>query len=720
MTVRSATTPGGADADAVQGRAGLLLAVLLTGAALAAPPPALAAGAPEIPAAWVTGVTAESAVLRAEVNPEGASTHYRFEYLTLAAYEANLGAARDGFYGAASVPSSNTGLGSGVSPVGVSFTLIAPANPLVPGTAYAYRAVAVNGFGTTATPKHIMRTQVAAPPPGLPDGRAWELISPAEKDGGAVGAPESIFGGGDFQASQAGGSFTFSSTSSFGEAAGAPPASQYISTRGEGGWSTRNISAPLETGGYGDEPDGVPFRVFSPGLERALMLKAARCAAAGSCPPSYSLWEPGSVAALPTLAGLRLEGATPDLGHAVFGADSGLYEWSGGGLQTLSATPGTALAAPNGAISADGARVYFTKAGDLWLHEGASAVQVDAAQGGGGEFQGASADGSVAFFTKEFHLYRYPAGGAAADLTPSGAVAGVLAVSPAGADVYYQDGSALWRWHEGLLTEVAEGAATVPSDYPPASATVRLGSEGAVLAFLSAAPLRYDNTDAGTGLPDTELYLYDARRGSLLCASCNPTGERPSGSTTIPGALRNGTTAAYRPRALSADGRRLFFDTTDALTGVDTDSATDVYQWEADGEGGCAEARGCIRLISGGRGAGGRFLDASASGDDTFFLSGDSLVGSDPGSIDVYDARVGGGIPEPAAPFVCKGDACQALPSPPEDPSAGTLLPSSGNPPLAVEKLKGRRRCPKGKVRRKGFCLRRLHHRGKHRHRSHR
>lgn len=701
--------------EVVSGASRSLLLFLVIGLAFAAQ--ADAAGQPEIPAVWVTNVTEASGTLRAEIDPEGLSTRYQFEYLALAAYEANLGAGLGAFDGAAAVPSSPAGVGSGTAPIAVAFTLVAPVHPLAPGTAYAYRATATNSSGSTSTGARVFQTRSGAPPAGLPDARGWELVSPVDKGGGAVGAPEAIFGGGDFQAAASGGSFTFSSTSSFGEAAGAPTASQYLATRGSTGWTTRNVSAPLEAGGYGQAPDGVPFRVFSGDLSRALMLEGDRCTVEGTCPAHYSLWEGGAFSLLATLPGLRLEGAAPDLRHAVFAADSGLYEWGPGGLEALSTTPDTHLAASIGAISGDGRRVYFTQGGGLYLHEGAATMQLDGVLGGGAAFQAASTDGSVAFFTKDGHIYRYVAAGAPVDITPTGGVIGLLAVSPSGADIYYQDAAGLWRWHEGILTEIASGDVAAPGDYPPATATVRLDAAGTVLAFLSDAPLGYDNTDAETGLPDTELYVYDADTATLLCASCNPSSERPTGSTSIPGAPRNGTLALYRPRVLSPDGRRLFFDTTDALVSSDTDSATDVYEWEVDGEGNCAEAPGCLGLISGGRGEGGRLLDASESGGAVFFLTGDSLVGTDPGSMDVYDAAVGGGFPEPEAPFVCKGDACQALPSPPEDPGPGTLVPTAGNPPSKVEEVKEPRRCPKGKVRRNGFCLRRLHHgHGGHRH----
>jgi hypothetical protein len=707
----------------VRARALVALAPLVV--ALLAAEGSFAAGPPRIVETWVTDITATSANLRAEIDPEGASTTYRFEYLTQAAYDANLVAAREGFSGAQLAPPSGAALlGSG----SVAIPVFQHVGSLAPETTYRYRVRAAGSAGTGYGEERLLTT--AAPTNVFPsiDGRGYELVSPAEKDGGAVGAPESIFGGGDFQAAAAGESLTFSSYSSFGEALGAPPASQYLATRGASGWATRNVSAPLEAGGYGDEPDGVPFRVFSPDLSRALMLNGSRCAVEGTCPPGYSLWESGSFLPLPTRAGLRLAGATTDLSHAVFEAEGALYRWSGGALETVAPGPGEALAASIGAVSEDGQRVYSYQGedGPISLHEaGRAARALPETTGVSAQFQTASANGTFAFFTAAGHLYRFAAAtGTAADLTPSGGVVGVLGASAGGDVVYYQDGAGLERWQEGagVATAVPGADAAAPTDYPPATATARVSADGEHLAFLSAAAIPpVDNTDADTGAPDTELYLYGPPPGGgsprLLCPSCNPTGERPLGSASIPGTVANGSSLLYRPRVLSAGGDRVFFDSADKLVVPDTDGTTDVYEWEAAGVGGCTRAPGCLGLISGGRGEGGRFLDASESGDDVFFLTGESLVGSDPGSLDVYDDRVGGGFPEPPVPIPCVGDACQALPSPPEDPGPGTLVPTSGNPPLKVEKLKGRHRCAKGKVRRNGFCLRRLHHhRGHARH----
>lgn len=589
-------------------RARGFLALVPVALVLANAPGAAATGPPQISETWVTDVTATSANLRAKIDPDGSSTSYRFEYLTQAAYEAG----GDSFNGATLAPPS------GIALLGAGNTAIAVAQhagSLTPNTAYRYRVRATNAGGAEYGAERLFLTGEAASKFPSIDGRGYELVSPADKDGGAVGAPESIFAGGDFQAAAAGDAFTFSSTSSFGEAAGAPPASQYLSTRTGGGWSTVNISAPVEAGGYGDKPDGSPFRIFSEDLGRALLLNPRRCEAGEECPRSYSLRESatGAIVPLPAeTAGMQVVGVSPDLGRLLFEGGGQVYEWSGGGL-----VPSEAPAEPE----------------------------------------------------------------------PVGGIVGVLGASASGDTVYYQDASGLEQWRNGVITTVVAGAdAAAPSDWPAATGTARVSADGEHLAFLSAAAIPpFDNTDANTGQPDTELYLYGPPPGGgaarLVCVSCNPSGERPTAPTSIPGAVANGSTVLYRPRVLSAGGNRVFFETADQLVVPDTDARPDVYEWEADGVGSCNRQPGCLGLISRGRGEGGRFLDASADGADAFFLTGDSLVGSDPGSIDVYDYRVGGGFPEPEEPIPCIADACQPLPSPPEDPAAGTSAAGPGNPP---------------------------------------
>jgi hypothetical protein len=719
----------------------------LTVVALLLPGSAAAATAPQIGATWVTDVTATSANLRAEINPGGAATTFRFEYISLAAYEANVQGGKDAFTGSFFAPLNPAGAGSSSAPVEKT-QHIAKLNP---STIYRFRVKATNEAGVATGPERFLGTEDPTNAFALLDGRGWEMVSPVDKSGGAVQSPEAIFGGGDFQAATNGLSFTYSSADPFAQAKGAPPGSQYLAVRTTAGWETENVTAPLASGAFGQSPDGVPYRLFSTDLSGALLSNGQRCRTEpGECPVAgpplpgtdspagyrdYYLRTGGGFEALidatdlshTTLEARRFEvvlvGASEDLAHVVLqscasltpnatelpapGGCEGqnLYEWEAGALHALNllpgqtqSAPGASLAAPIGAISTDGKRVYFVQGGDLYLRDGSQSKQVDESQGGEGTFQVSSTDGRYAFFTKAAHLYRYDAGSdSAADLTPTGGVQGVLGASAQGTVVYYLTSEGVFEWKEGVVIKVASAASA--SDYPPAIGTSRVSADGAHLLFLSAAPLAGSESN---GLK--ELFLYGPPPGgdkaTLTCVSCNPTGERANGAASIPGAVKNGSTQLYRPRVLSAGADRVFFESEDALVIQDSNKHTDVYEWEARGEGSCAKEGGCVQLISSGRSPSpSTFLDASATGSDAFFLTDSSLALGDPGSFDVYVAREGGGFPAQPNFIACEGDACQPLPEAPEDPTPGTLVANAGNPPARFVKVG---KAKKGKHHKKG------------------
>jgi hypothetical protein len=709
-------------------------------------PGTASAAAPQIVSTAVAeeSVNSTGVTLLGSINPNGSSTTFRFEYLTQAAVEANLEAQppRETFAGAALAPAGGAGLvGAGTSPVPVNQHL----GGLAASTSYRYRLRAANSAGESAF--SVSRPFATEAPTNVSeplDHRGWEMVSPIGKGGGAVQPPGAISGGGVFQAAAGGGSFTFSSADSFGEGGqGAPAGSQYLATRTGAGWTTSNITTPLLSGSYGSEPDGVPYQLFSGDLGLGLLSSGERCrgVAGGECPVAnppppgsgapagfrdyYRRTASGGFESILTAADLehttlspeqfelRLVAATPDLAHVVLSScaaltadatevaapggcdpvDQNLYEWSGGALSAINllpgeapGTPGAQIAAPAGAISSDGSRAYFSTGSGIYLRQGNATKTVLGTPGG--QFEAASADGSLAYLVDSGELLGYSAdSGTLTPLTTGGGVEGVLGISSDGSKVYYAQSGAVFLRSGSTVTEVASSA--VPSDWPAATGTARVGADGSHLLFLSDAEL--------TGYPnegETEVFLYGPPPGGdvplLTCVSCNPSGERPQGAAAIPGARPNGTGPAafdaYKPRDLSADGDRMFFETADTLVTHDTNGATpDVYEWEADGEGTCGRGGGCVQLISGGREAtASYFLDADETGSEAFFLTASSLYPLDPGSYDVYDAREGGGFAVPESPIPCIADACQVLPEAPEDPTPGTLVPNSGNPALKV------------------------------------
>ncbi len=277
--------------------------------------------------------------------------------------------------------------------------------------------------------------------------------------------------------------------------------------------------------------------------------------------------------------------------------------------------------------------------------------------------------------------------------------------------------------HRLGVNGVSHASNTDPApDYHAAQAS----DDGRSLAFISTASLTgYDNTDAASpascgtsgGVCDSEVFLFQADGGALLCVSCNPSGARPRGrmhetvrlAPALPTAafLRTATTQLYTPRVLSPDGSRLYFNSYDALVLGDTNDKMDVYEWQAatssaECEAAGAElfvsdAEGCLSLLSSGKGqVDSEFLDSSESGDDVFIRTGQSLLPQDPGLIDVYDARVGGGFPPLEKPQACEGEKCQgSIPTPSVPAPPASRAPSAGNP---------KPKCPKGthRVVRKG------------------
>ena len=195
----------------------------------------------------------------------------------------------------------------------------------------------------------------------LPDCRAYELVSPVEKNGGAIQGFGGNADGDVLQAAADGDSATYSSSASFAGGSGAPVASQYLSRRTESGWLTENITGSTESGAYGHAPTGVPYQLFSEDLDRGLLLEGRRCAEGEACPRSYLLRDSagGALTSLPTqAAGMRVAAASADLSRIVFENEAGeAFEWNGGGGLTPTSPP-----PPSGGptrTSADGKTAAF-------------------------------------------------------------------------------------------------------------------------------------------------------------------------------------------------------------------------------------------------------------------------------------------------------------------------------------------------------------------------
>ena len=380
--------------------------------------------APAVDSEFVGEVGETSAVVQAQINPNGSDTHYRVQY---------------GPLGPCSVPASKCAeapasgeadLGSAQADGAASVTLAG----LTPGAVYHYRILAANAAGTTAGLDQTFTTYRATPV-GLPDGRAYELVSPPEKAGGEVFPPEP--NGGSCvsveckpgineppfprQASPDGNQivyegFPFSAT---GEAVGA---NQYLATRTPAGWETKDLSLPEEKT---NEKQG--FKAFSPDLSVGVLFNSGLAlspeAPTGPAPahtPYANLYlqeaaDPTSLRPLVTIRPpnrppgvvqgssfkIFFAGASSDFRHVLLEANDALtgnavdggatetqtshpakpnlYEWSGGELSLVNVLTGGTTTGPGAvfgsgeeltagtggqdfshAISEDGSRIFWT------------------------------------------------------------------------------------------------------------------------------------------------------------------------------------------------------------------------------------------------------------------------------------------------------------------------------------------------------------------------
>ncbi len=778
----------------------------------------------EIVAAWSSEVGTDSARLSAEINPLGISASGYFEYVDNAKFQ------ESGFADAIKVPDTGTGeaaipLGAGETPVTRSVTLA-----LKEGTTYHYRFVVTDALISPSEVRsegHTVGTFKGEAPvacaaneafrvglsASLPDCRAYEMVSPLEKDGSdiivspEVGAalPATLD-----QSSTDGSKLAYGSYHPFGDASSAPFTSQYIASRGAGGWLTHSILGPRERLNLSLLNDLFSeVTLFSANLcESWFRAVAEPPLTAGAIAKEPDLYrrvdsECGgpSYEAITTaqpsdrMVDMELVGATEDGGAEVYqvrgnmpktgappaGSERlGVY-WRAAGEESPtrfvcvlpdgtawgdSCTAGMGdrgngqvrYATDYRAVSADGQRVFWTAAeagaGKIYLREHPGEAQSAFSAGKcsqpskactiavseraeelsgtkGSRFWIAAVDGSKVFFSTEdaakgvSDLYEFDVDTEATTLVAHKSN-GVMGASEDGAYLYLDSEEVLstanpqgyspvankdnlYLFHEGVFHFVtslvrATGAmrffAAVSA--VPVDRTSRVTPDGLHAAFMSTRSLTgYDNTDAVSGQSDTEVYVYDAGAngglGRLVCVSCNPSGERPTGTlVTLSGTVSEGQgsiwaagrlpvwqSTLYPGRVLADNGGRVFFETTDSLSARDSNGRQDVYQWEGVGMGGCEEDHpdfymsngGCVDLISSGQGVDNATIaDTSASGEDVFFTTASSLVSQDYGLIDVYDARVNGGFPAPPGRLAgCEGEACQSPAVAPLDATPGSL-----------------------------------------------
>jgi hypothetical protein len=237
----------------------------------------------------------------------------------------------------------------------------------------------------------------------------------------------------------------------------------------------------------------------------------------------------------------------------------------------------------------------------------------------------------------------------------------------------------LYFWREGRVP--GEGQVSEVTSLPTAGGhhlfvgPVRIAAGGRVWVFGTNAIVPNPRGGSFNTGGFKQLYRF-VESGTLSCVSCPPAGVAPTGDAHLSSPDAYVRLGVSDVSGVSSDGRRVFFDSPDALVSPDVNGFRDVYEWED----------GSVSLISSGSGtANSFFLDNTMSGNDVFFTTAEGLVGADTdGGYDIYDARVGGQA-EASAAASCVGE-CQGEPStPPTVTMSGGSLSyvGSGNPPVA-------------------------------------
>jgi hypothetical protein len=667
--------------------------------------PAVATGA-------ATDLSETTAVVNGTINPVGLQSTYHFEYGLTAAYGSRLPAGIDAVSG------------NGRTARIFSRTL----EDLQPGTTYHYRLVAENAIGVSQGEDRTFTTLTAGAIPV----RGYEQVTPVDKHGASVDATVG------FQAAADGSAISYI-TRSPAEANSSPLFARFLSRRGSTDW-------------HGGIPTDPPLNVVrntvfittlavSPDFEHAFVM-SNRKLAPGGIENSANLYvqdlETGEYTLVTASEALGVFNVfttaqtqnkflygNADFSKLVFGSpipllpevtESALYSWTAAeGLQLASVMPdGSApegevvLAAPSGDIryvSEDSNRVYFAIANGsdagVYLREDGQTRPISVSRRAGdpetpqaGLFMGTSKDGRYGYFFTysaqltedspafEGNVYRYDAvedelvylgGQAGPGFSPSNIAA--LAVSDDGETFYFAGRNGVEVWRDGAIRLVGGTSVTLGGGF--------LSPNGRYFAF---------------GNYGDAVYLYDYEAEQLFCASCLSDGSNPGGAQ-LPESERQASNLI--PEAVTDQGE-VFFDTTARLVAADVNGESDVYELK----------NGKARLISpGDEPFAAHYGDISNGGKDVFFTTAQPLVSRDEDqSIDIYDARIGGGLPaqSPPPPKVCLRDDCKAT------PSAGPELPFGGseaiNGSANVKPKKGGKSCGKGrrlrKVNGKKRCVR--------------
>jgi hypothetical protein len=532
-----------------------------------------------------------SATLAGEVNPKNSIVTYQFEW-----------GAGDAFDKV--VPAAPTVLGASDDTL---HSVTAPITGLTQGTEYRFRIVATN-TETSQTSVGVEHSFMALEPVGpptpcanaeirsqqsaarLPECRAYEQVTPVDKNGGNLTYGLAISGDGSRIGSNG--------SASFGDARSNGLGAPYISERRAAGWVTANLSPPagvglaldggaLNSGNFmGDLSTSVSVTRSYAGQPQIVNIFA-------TTPDGTTTWVTKPTQPTSTPANNDLAAIPADTHQIIFESRESystrdtfgvkqIWEWDQGEVRLVSILPdgsvpsvGEGAAVGNGfngilndgtgtvstfpertSVSSDGSRIFFTASGtndfqQLYVREdGTRTVEVSLSQKPGSvgqessravTFNGASTDGSRVVFASPDQL--------TADATPGG-----------GYYEYEVEGDHLRFLTPGSTTASGAGVEGVANITP----------DGSKIFFVASAQLV-----AGQGQPGGHN-LYVSEGGEVRYIATLNDLDVQDWTMEFGNAFGRLRTAKSTP-----DGEHLVFQSVNRLTGDDSAGHVEIYEWSA-------------------------------------------------------------------------------------------------------------------------------------------
>jgi sugar lactone lactonase YvrE len=587
----------------------------------------------------VNNRSATSAVLDGQINPNGLLTTYHFEYGSSTAYDQR-------------VPVSGEELANrGHAGVPVYATL----SGLTPASTFHYRIVAQNADGVSYGPDATFTT------PGSGEGppaRAFEMVTPVDKHGALVDRSSFAVASADGNAL----GYNGRNSADLPESKSSPVEVRYSARRGADGWT-------LYAGDVPELAAEVYFNITfivgtSPDLTHEVVASAEKLApGATEGIGNFYLYDVVTgeyqfISSLPfpqfgeiteNSGGTSyVQGGNSDFSRVILQLESGTEEFSDGKLTPVTILPDGSRAELQPSVGvivsedathvAFGSPVYGNQTLGAYVRAGGHTIAMSVSHRPGDDptivqpaiVVGGSGDGRYYFF------YALPG---APPLTSD---------APAGGDLYrydYQTGALIYVGNHGAERFSKDGNAVLINSFGeagyaagfhlwreghemlvtgPGAEAARLSPNGRYVLFSTTMKLTSFNNEntAACGGDCPEGYLFDADTETVTCMTC------PANHSL--------STGSWSPDPPNDQGT-VFFDTPTPLVPADTNGTTDVYEYHA----------GEVHLISPGtRPDLARLVAVSPSGSDVFFTTEQQLVAQDTDTeFDIYDARIGGGIP---------------------------------------------------------------------------